>query len=170
MFDAVIDTGFTGFISMPQVSALPLGLNLYGTVSIELADGDKATRLTAKGMVEVLGEEKAGVVILEPNSKDVLLGMAFLSVFGRALFLSNDLIFLVDKRVRSIMMDLFRLLSEAILPVSIPTPAQDKPVPHATKGKQAKTLTSVAAGRSAGRGGKAKPWRNYNDKFHGFQH
>ena len=96
-FDAILDTGFTGFISMPLMKALPLGLMLYGTMSIELADGSKATKLTAKGMAEVLGEKKVGVVVLEPTSNDVLLGMAFLRIFGRALFVTKNLTFLVDE-------------------------------------------------------------------------
>lgn len=96
-FDAILDTGFTGFISMPLLKALPLGLMLYGTVSIELADGSKATKLTAKGLAEVEGEEEVGVVVLEPTSNDVLLGMAFLRLFGRGLFLSRAFIYLVDE-------------------------------------------------------------------------
>jgi predicted aspartyl protease len=96
-FDAILDTGFTGFISMPLLSALPLGLMLYGTVSIELADGSRATKLTAKGLAAAYGEERVGVVVLEPTSNDILLGMAFLRLFGRAIFVSKDMILLVDE-------------------------------------------------------------------------
>jgi predicted aspartyl protease len=96
-FDAILDTGFTGFISMPLIRALPLGLMLYGTTSVELADGSKATKLTAKGMAIVEGESRVGVVILEPSSNDLLLGMAFLRLFQRALFVTQDTILLVDE-------------------------------------------------------------------------
>jgi predicted aspartyl protease len=96
-FDAILDTGFTGFICMPLLRALPLGLMLYGTTSVELADGSTSTKLTAKGMATVEGEEKVGVVILEPTANDVLLGMAFLRSFEKALFVTQNLVFLVDE-------------------------------------------------------------------------
>lgn len=96
-FDAILDTGFTGFISMPLLAALPLGLLLYGTTSVELADGSQSTKLTARGIAEANGESKVGVVILEPTSNDILLGMAFLRLFKKALFLTSDLVFLVPE-------------------------------------------------------------------------
>ncbi len=96
-FEGVLDTGFTGFISMPLLSALPLGLILYGTVSVELADGSKSVKLTARGMAEMEGESEVGVVVLEPNSSEVLIGMAFLRLFKRALLLSQNKVYLVDE-------------------------------------------------------------------------
>jgi predicted aspartyl protease len=96
-FDAILDTGFTGFICMPLLRALPLGLMLYGTTSVELADGSTSMKLTAKGIAEVEGERKVGVVILEPTANDILVGMAFLRTFEKALFVTQKLVFLVDE-------------------------------------------------------------------------
>jgi len=96
-FDAILDTGFTGFICMPLLRALPLGLMLYGTTSVELADGSSSWKLTAKGMAEVEGEKRVGVVVLEPSANDILLGMAFLRSFQKALFVTQNLVFLVDE-------------------------------------------------------------------------
>ena len=96
-FEGILDTGFTGFVSMPLLSALPLGLVLFGTASIELADGSKCARITAQGMADIGGESEVGVVILEPNSNDILIGMAFLRLFKRALFLSSSLVLLLDE-------------------------------------------------------------------------
>jgi predicted aspartyl protease len=96
-FEGILDTGFTGFISMPLLSALPLGLILYGTVSVELADGSKSVKLTARGIAVMEGESEVGVVVLEPNSSEVLIGMAFLRLFKRALLLSQNKVYLVDE-------------------------------------------------------------------------
>lgn len=96
-FDAILDTGFTGFICMPLLKALPLGLMLYGTTSVELADGSSSMKLTAKGSAVVEGEKKVGVVILEPDANDILIGMAFLRIFQKALFVTQNLVFLVDE-------------------------------------------------------------------------
>jgi hypothetical protein len=105
---------------------------LYGTVSIELADGSKATMLTAKGLVEVMGEEKAGMVILGPTSNDILLGMDFLRLFEKALFLSTDQIFLADDRWMKRVLKWISLASP-------PTHTQREPAPSAIEGEQAKT-------------------------------
>ncbi len=54
-------------------------------------------KLTARGMASVEGEEEVGVVILEPSSNDVLIGMAFLRLFQKALFVTQDTVWLVDE-------------------------------------------------------------------------
>ena len=54
-------------------------------------------KLTAKGSAVVEGEKKVGVVILEPDANDILIGMAFLRIFQKALFVTQNLVFLVDE-------------------------------------------------------------------------
>ena len=86
-FEGIVDTGFTGFVSMPIVKAFPLGLLLAGTTSVTLADGQSAPNLTATGIVKIGGQSEVGVVILQGSSADILLGMDFLAKFGRVLFI-----------------------------------------------------------------------------------
>src|SRR4051812_21340427 len=77
-FEAMIDTGFTGFLLMPMLSAFPLGLTLLGTSDYTLADNSTSARLLASGTVTVEGEEVTGVIVLETNECGLLLGIDFL--------------------------------------------------------------------------------------------
>ena len=92
-FEAMIDTGFTGFLSMPLVSALPLALTLSGTASYTLADGSQSPKLLATGVVEIgqgLIEKVEGAIVLEgSNNASPLLGMEFLRKLERCLFVSK---------------------------------------------------------------------------------
>jgi predicted aspartyl protease len=62
--EAMIDTGFTGFLMLPIAIALPLGLVLYGTGNYTLADGSQVTNFLAQGTVTVLAPTIAPVAIL----------------------------------------------------------------------------------------------------------
>jgi len=86
-FDAIIDTGFTGFIAMPLVRAFSLGLILFGTTTVVLADGSTKYKLTALGSALKEGQTEVGVIILDENSSDVLIGMDFLRTFKKVLIM-----------------------------------------------------------------------------------
>lgn len=119
-FEAIIDTGFSGFISMPFIQAFPLGLPLFGTTGVILADGTRAFKLTAKAKAHVEGVIKIGVVILEPNSSDVLIGIDFLRTFEKVLLLhiQKPLVLLVDCKVVD------NILPPELIQGGAPTPAK----------------------------------------------
>jgi len=96
-FEATVDTGFSGFVQMPIMSALPLGLTLYGTASVQF--GDSSPRFTALGTARICGETdpQVGVVILEPSTTEVLVGMAFITSFKKAVFFYRGFLALIDE-------------------------------------------------------------------------
>ncbi len=88
-FDARIDTGFTGFLSMPLTLAFPLGLMLSGTTTLVFADGSSQATFTAWGHVSRDNEDHTGVIVLQESAGEVLIGMEFLRRFGKALYVSQ---------------------------------------------------------------------------------
>ena len=82
---ALVDTGFTGFLSIPILEAFPIGLLLHGTTSVQLADGSTQVKLTCLGMAHLGDEGQVGLIIIEPQSTQVLVGIDFLRKFKRQL-------------------------------------------------------------------------------------
>ncbi|HLQ27301.1 MAG TPA: hypothetical protein VK138_15665 [Acidiferrobacterales bacterium] len=95
-FEAIIDTGFTGFISVPLIRAFPIGLPLYGTTNVIFADGSSGSKLTAVGIIAIGDRRESGIVILEENVSDVLIGMDFLRTFKASLVMTKDSIVLLE--------------------------------------------------------------------------
>ena len=74
----------------PQVSKEIDAVIDTGTISVVLADGNTQQRMVATCSA-FLGEEgRSGTVILEPASRDVLLGMTFLNIFKKTLFVQGE--------------------------------------------------------------------------------
>jgi predicted aspartyl protease len=95
-FEAIIDTGFSGFIQLPMQHAFSLKLPLEGTSSYVLADGSRGTSLTALAHTTFGGTTVLGVVSLTPGSLDVLAGMDFLRRFKLGLVMTKGTIVLTD--------------------------------------------------------------------------
>lgn len=97
-FEVMIDTGFTGFLLMPIMSAFPLGLTLMGTGNYTLADNSSSAKLLALGAV-IIGDEEPlhGIIVLEPNQCTMLLGMDFLRKAKRCLSMSVKGVALTDE-------------------------------------------------------------------------
>ncbi|HYL84237.1 MAG TPA: hypothetical protein VE263_08390 [Candidatus Angelobacter sp.] len=81
----MVDTGFSGFLLLPILEAFPVGLILSGTTSIELADGSKQNKLTCLGQIHFGGMKKIGLIIIEWENTDILVGMDFLRKFEKTL-------------------------------------------------------------------------------------
>lgn len=96
-FTAIIDTGFTGFISMPLLSAFPLGLTLRTTTEIVLADGSVQPKLLAEGSASIGDRTERGLIILEDSSSEILIGMDFLRTFRLMLSITMDAVLLIDE-------------------------------------------------------------------------
>lgn len=97
-FDAMIDTGFSGYLSIPLVQAFPLALTLFGTTQYELADGSMSPKLLAHGSIDHEGEITSGLIALEANANcGPLVGMDFLRQSKTMLLLGRGGVMLVDE-------------------------------------------------------------------------
>lgn len=95
--EAVLDTGFTGFLSVPLRQAELAGLEPHATTLMRYADGATLSKHVARGTVKIGQEAKTGLIIIEPESDELLLGMGFLRLFNRALIVSRLAVALVDE-------------------------------------------------------------------------
>jgi predicted aspartyl protease len=97
-FAAMVDTGFSGFLLLPILNAFPIGLLLQGTMPITLADGSTQTKLTCLGSIHFDAAEEIGIIIIEWQNTDVLVGMEFLRRFKKQLRVdpTNGLVEIVD--------------------------------------------------------------------------
>jgi clan AA aspartic protease len=132
---AIIDTGFTGFVSMPVTMALPLGLKPSSTALITLADGGSQPKLVAEGTATIEDASKTGLIILEESSSEVLIGMDFLRTFRIMLIVAQETVLLVDQdqltvTVQKISQSVRDRLSRAgnIHPPTIIDPNSDAPI------------------------------------------
>lgn len=82
--NALIDTGFDGFLSLPMLDAFPIGLLLRGTMPVTLADGSTKQTLYCLGAIDFEGDSRVGVVLIESEGTP-LVGMSFLREFKREL-------------------------------------------------------------------------------------
>jgi len=122
-FEALIDTGFTGFLSIPLTAAFPLALALVGTTNYQLADGSVSPRLLAFGTVALEDESAYGTVVLESHSTGLLVGMEFLKKLNRALLVSKAGVWLVDEDVLAAA----RAATTPTIPTVESEPPQDSP-------------------------------------------
>ena len=75
--EVVVDTGFTGYLVLPQAEISRLGLRFSGRRSVILASGEQSTVDAYAGIVSWHGRRR-NVIVLESSSES-LIGMSLLS-------------------------------------------------------------------------------------------
>ena len=95
-----IDTGFSGFLSIPLSFANNVGLSIAGTMPVELADGKSQPFSYCSGMVEISDKSAMGIILISP-SDDILIGMEFLKNLALKLIVNpvSNMATLTDEEV-----------------------------------------------------------------------
>ncbi len=95
--EVVLDTGFSGFLTLPLQTALPLGLILLSTAEYVLADNSRQLNLLCQGSIGFDDENVSGLIAISPG--DPLLGMEFLRKSELHLSLdATNSIFVLEKK------------------------------------------------------------------------
>ena len=86
-FEALIDTGFTGFLSL-LISAVHIREFRLGELQgMTLADGISRMRLTVIVTISMDDEQLTVEAVLDPDGEEVIFGMDFLRGFARGLMI-----------------------------------------------------------------------------------
>ncbi|MDN3279126.1 hypothetical protein QWJ07_33015 [Frankia sp. RB7] len=97
IYRAIIDTGFSGFVALPLIDMIELGLSTQGAANVTLGNGSVISSLISTGAVTLGNQTESGTIILDDTSTDVLVGMALLREFKVALIVTNTAIVLYDE-------------------------------------------------------------------------
>ncbi len=84
--NALIDSGFNGYLTLPYVEAFPLGLVLLGTQSSVLANGTRADYFVCMGRVKLENKEISVSIDIHSDC-NILLGTKLLAELGKTLIL-----------------------------------------------------------------------------------
>ncbi len=76
--EAILDTGFDGWVCLPMRLAVQLGLELCGFQTVELADGTQKEELVFSGGV-IFGDKRDKVDIALTSGGDTLVGLGLLA-------------------------------------------------------------------------------------------
>jgi predicted aspartyl protease len=76
--EAILDTGFDGWVCLPMRLAVQLGLELCGFQTVELADGMQKEELVFSGEV-IFGDKRGEVDIALTSGGDTLVGLGLLA-------------------------------------------------------------------------------------------
>jgi predicted aspartyl protease len=130
-FEVMIDTGFTGFLLMPIMSAFSLGLTLVGTGSYTLADNSTSAKLLALGNITIGNEDPvSGIFVLEPNQCSPLLGMDFLRKAERCLTVSVNGVALIDESLVQKFLETVAAQANTSVPAETAAPPREQIPPE----------------------------------------
>lgn len=87
--DAIIDTGFSGFVRVPVSRIYQLRLPLVTFNEVASLDGKRRHILIADGAAKIGPYQAPGPIMIDQDSDFTLIGMKFLASAGLALFLKN---------------------------------------------------------------------------------
>jgi predicted aspartyl protease len=97
-YTVTLDTGFSGFVALPQIEMVPLGLATQpAAAAVMLGNGQVIYNLVALGQVVAGGRSVVGPILLDETTNEVLVGMAFLRTFELALILTSTAVILCDE-------------------------------------------------------------------------
>ena len=87
--NAVIDSGFNGYLKLPFIDAFPLGLILAGIQDSTLADGSAVSNLVCKGQVCIDGKCINTTIDIH-KSNIILIGTQLLRELGKKFILDCE--------------------------------------------------------------------------------
>lgn len=88
--DAIIDTGFTGFMQIPRKRAASIGVvDLRQSTQVSLADGTTISCPLGLAFARFMDVGQWGMIFMPPDAKETLVGMEFLRTFGLAVVISR---------------------------------------------------------------------------------
>jgi predicted aspartyl protease len=97
-YPALIDTGYSGFVSIPLMAASALGLKAQTTVNYTLANGKQLPIPHGLGYACVEGDPFVEGLIAFSENTSALVGVDFLTRCGHILLMSSTGIILVNAK------------------------------------------------------------------------
>ena len=96
-FDALIDTGFTGFLLLPELAASRLGMVSVTTMPFTMANGAEEPFRVLIGNVEIFPNETLSGIVALGGFACPLIGMGLLRKAKKALFVDSTTVALVNE-------------------------------------------------------------------------
>lgn len=95
---AIMDTGFTGFVSLPLQIAEDLGLRPIGYALAVMANGSIAPHVVTGVHLRFAGRTHKGYGLVAKGSRTCIVGMDFLKRFHLSLIVAKNAVILVDDK------------------------------------------------------------------------